>query len=288
MKTILIRHAQSYKNLNDIHGGNGGSLTPGGIEQAHLLAGLFDFFTMGNASVFSPENIQCVETAEIIAKKLGQPVKFTKDLKPLNLGVLHGKTNEYAKKNHPEAYKSMQSWRKGEIDIKQLDIPQMENVNDFWARGQKVLKQATDPRTNIIVCTNSLFILLSHIMLGNDPKKGNDYKHIDVDNCDMIAFKHNKGKYTPVPLLTADSLKHLFNKKSTFKSPCKEGLKVFNQQMFNHVSNTLDNIKKDQDAYANKGALKQVAIDTVGALITAAVNGVETAVCTAYDNHINK
>lgn len=285
MKTILVRHAQSYKNLNDIHGGNGDSLTPCGTRQAQLLAGMFDFFTMGNASVFSPENIQCVETAQIIAQKLNTPVKTLKDLRPLDLGALHGKTNAYAKENHPRAYNSMQQWRKGEIDIKQLEIPGMEDVNGFWARGKNILKQTNDSRTNIIVCTNSLFILLSHIMLGNDPKKGNDYKHISLDNCDMIAFGQNNGKYIPIPLLTTNSLRHLFNKKSKLKSPYREGLKTFNQTMLGYANHTL----KNHEPYAsNANALADFAKNTVGALIEATVNGIETAVKTSFNNYIEK
>ena len=59
----------------------------------------------------------------------------------------------------------------------------------FWNRGLSLLNELDHNRNSILVCSNSLMILLAHIMLGNNPEITDSYKHIGIDNCGIIAFK---------------------------------------------------------------------------------------------------
>ena len=70
-KIILIRHAQSLKNLKNIHGGKGESLTELGRKQASDLADrLFKIgVSYDNATIAAPQNIQ---TKEITKQSLTQ------------------------------------------------------------------------------------------------------------------------------------------------------------------------------------------------------------------------
>ena len=81
-----------------------------------------------------------------------------------------------------------EKWRRREIDIKELIIEGMESPIDFWRRGEAFLKTIPNEGNSLLVCSNSLMILLSNIMLGNHPIATNEYKHITIHNCGIIAI----------------------------------------------------------------------------------------------------
>lgn len=197
-KIILIRHAQSEKNLKDIHGGNGESLTSLGKEQANALA--VRLFELGicpdNAVIAAPQNIQTKETAEIISNKLALPKYDISDFRPLYLGIVHGLSNEVVADKYPEISNLLFQWRNKELEICDLAIPEMENALEFYNRGLKVLDKLNKEKYNIFIATNSLYILLLNILFGNTCMKGGGYKHFDIPNCGLTMFNEDSdGKF---------------------------------------------------------------------------------------------
>jgi broad specificity phosphatase PhoE len=184
-----MRHAESIKNIKDLHGGSGEALTKLGAEQALNIAKfLQDKFDINNMDIYCPDSLHAKETAEIIAHELKKDVLFIKDFKPLHLGVISGKSNAYVKKFFPKEYEQLLKWRNREIEINELSIPNMEDIHTFWARGEKIIKSLLKERVSLLVCTNSLIILLYNMMLNHTPSIGGGYRHIDVKNCGIIAF----------------------------------------------------------------------------------------------------
>lgn len=185
---ILLRHGESYKNLKSIHGGPGERLTPKGVFQTQSVAQkIKDSFPSDNISVFSNKSIHTSETATILSDCLNVKNHILDQLLPLNMGVFSGLSDTEMKSCYPDNYESLLLWRKREIEISQLNIPEMENLYDFWKRGETALESATG-KVNIFVLTNSLFILFVNILLGRSLNKGSGYKHVSIKNCDMVTF----------------------------------------------------------------------------------------------------
>lgn len=189
-KIILIRHAQSLKNLKNIHGGKGESLTELGRKQASDLADRLSKIGVSydNATIAAPQNIQAKETQEIISEKLNLPRYNISDFRPLYLGIVHGLSNELVADKYPQISDLLFKWRNKELEICDLLIPQMENVFEFYNRGIKVLDKLNKGKYNIFIATNSLYILLLNILFGNTCIKGGGYKHFDIPNCGVTMF----------------------------------------------------------------------------------------------------
>lgn len=197
-KIVLVRHAQSVKNIKDIHGGKGETLTEFGKKQASNLAD--KLLKMGvncnNAVITAPTNIQTKETERIISEKLGLSEYILSDFRPLYLGIVHGLSNEEVADKYPEIFELLFHWRNKELEICDLLIPQMENIFEFYARGTKVLNQLNKGKYNIFVTTSSLYILLLNILFGNTYLKGGGYKHFDISNCGVTVFDQSiDGKF---------------------------------------------------------------------------------------------
>lgn len=197
-KIILIRHAQSIKNLKDIHGGEGESLTSLGKKQANDLSIRLAKIGIShdNAIIAASPNIQTKETAGIISDKLCLPRYDVSEFKPLYLGVVHGLSNEEVKEKYPQIYDLLFQWRNKELEICDLAIPQMEDVYEFYNRGLKILDKIKKGKYNIFIATNSLYILLLNILFGNTCLKGGGYHHFDIPNCGLAMFDESSdGKF---------------------------------------------------------------------------------------------
>lgn len=189
-KIILIRHAESYKNLNHIHGGKGEELTLTGISQSKAVARMLkDNLSVDSLKIFAPTSAHARETAKIIADELNLSVERPLHLRPLDFGVADGLTEDELAAKYPTIDALFKQWRRREIDIKQLTITGMESPLSFWNRGVEFLNTLSGDFDNVLICTNSLMILFANIMLGNHPVETNNYKHISIDNCGVIAFE---------------------------------------------------------------------------------------------------
>lgn len=204
---VLLRHGQSKKNVKGINGGVGESLTALGISQAKEAAiKMIPLFSGEDLCIFASTSVHTIETANILGDVLNAPVEKPVDFFRLNLGIVDGLSEQEINKQYPDIYENLSLWRKGLIDIKALSIPKMESYQMFWERGIKLLETFPKDKNIILVCSNSLMILLTHILLGNNPATTNKYRHISIPNCGIIAFDNIDNKYivnrsiTNVPL----------------------------------------------------------------------------------------
>lgn len=188
-RIILIRHAESVKNLKKIHGGQGEELTEKGIDQCHQIARFFkEKLDLSNTHIFASTSFHTRFTADIICKDLDIPLEKPIDFKPLYLGIADGLSEEELLKVNPKVSELFNSWRRKEIDIKELKIPEMENYMDFWNRGKALIDHLPKDASSIMVCSNSLMILLSNYLMGNHPEKTDKYRHINIKNCELFTF----------------------------------------------------------------------------------------------------
>ncbi len=188
-KVILLRHAESIKNVKKIHGGLGEALTDNGVQQARNIASRIETITRpGHLKIYTSTSNHTRYTAEIIAENLKIKVEPPFGFRPLHLGIADGVSEDELMLKNPEVHMLFQQWRSRKIDIKKLKVPEMEDYMDFWARGENIIKHLSNDSDNVLVCSNSLMILLCHYMLGNHPQLSNNYKHFSIDNCGMVVF----------------------------------------------------------------------------------------------------
>ncbi len=189
-EVVLLRHAQSEKNIKRIHGGQGEALTAFGKKQAVQVSKVIrENIEQKELKVFTSSSIHTQATAIILCKELNlsleKPLSFT----PLDLGVADGLSEDELLIKYPDCYELFRRWRAQEIDIKELIIPQMESYMSFWNRGNTLLSEIKHQGSSVLVCSNSLMILLTHIMMKHHPVKTNLYKHFGIENCGIISFK---------------------------------------------------------------------------------------------------
>lgn len=194
-RIILIRHAESTKNLKDIHGGKGEDLTEKGISQCHQVAEFFkNNLDLSRLRIFASTSIHTRLTADIICKDLNLKLEKPFDFKPLYLGIADGLSREELNKIDPVSAALLDSWRRKEIEIKQLKVPNMEHYMDFWKRGESLIINLPRDYDSVMVCSNSLFILLANYLMGNHPETTDRYRHINIQNCGLFAVKTNDFK----------------------------------------------------------------------------------------------
>lgn len=207
-KVILMRHAESTKNTKKIHGGKGERLTALGnaqaIEAAKFLSNKID---LTNLKIISSVGFHTTATAKIISEILNTSVECSPAFSPLYFGIADGLSEQELTKKYPKIQVMFENWRNRKFDIKKLFVPQMENYMDFWNRGVKFLNTLPKDYDIILICSNSLMILLTHIMLGNHPEYSENYKHIPIQNCGIISFDTcNLETFSLNPTLTTVNL----------------------------------------------------------------------------------
>ena len=188
MKVILLRHAQSVKNLKKIHGGQGEELTDLGVNQAKEVAKLLQANHLNDLMIFASTSFHTRLTAQIIAEEMGLEVGKPISFRPLYLGIADGLSEQQLEELSPETAEKFRKWRRKEIDIKSLKVDKMEPYMEFWNRAQELLRELPQQSNVLLVCSNSLMIVLAHCMAANHPELTDKYRHIDIANCGMITF----------------------------------------------------------------------------------------------------
>lgn len=196
MKLILLRHGESIKNVEDRHGGAGNGLTELGEEQIERFCSVFNRIFGQPTSITCSNTLQVIESATIISKKFGCSFQIDDRLFPLDLGVLSGLSKIEASEQYPDVAQLMESWRKGNIEIRELIIPQAEPLNDFWKRGNSFIKHVVNTEgVHIVIGTRSILTLLISILLYRDIEVGGGYKSIEIPNGAYISFTCLDGRY---------------------------------------------------------------------------------------------
>ncbi len=188
---IFIRHAESEKNLHDITGGTGERLTDNGVAKAtEFSMKLVEKLDLSkHYTVVSSNTIQTIDTAKHIASRLNTEVIISDEISPAGLGIAGGLSGSQLAVKFPVISERLNAWRRKEIEAVDLQIPGMEQPEEFWRRVLSYLFNFGEGTNNIIVCTRSIMVLVANLVSGKHPYKGGGYKHINIKHCDTIAFK---------------------------------------------------------------------------------------------------
>ena len=197
-RVILLRHGESRKNINKIINGVG-PLTDKGktlIEERsntilhYLSVHKIDF---PKICIYGHRKLQVEETVNIITKKIkGAQIFYDDRLKPTYMGVLSEKSEKDVITMND--YIELDRWRNRTIPMKNLNIQDMESPKDFWERAENFVNEIKANECSIIVCTTSIAILITHILL-NNKYNSDKYLCIDVPLGGIIHFKRNFDKY---------------------------------------------------------------------------------------------
>jgi broad specificity phosphatase PhoE len=107
---VVARHAKAAF-VEDWFSDEGGSLTPAGRAQAHQLADTLEGRRV--ASIFSSDISRAVQTAEIVAARLGVAVTACKSLREVFIGSLLGQEFDYSRIASLEG-----QWYDGNLDAR--------------------------------------------------------------------------------------------------------------------------------------------------------------------------
>ena len=191
---ILIRHVESVKNIRNIHGGCGDALTPEGVGQILTICNrlvAFNYLCPISTIIYHSQNIQVRETAVKLNVKLRVGISESSLINPAHLGRLHSLSDHEAKNEYPVEYELMQKWRLREIDIASLKVVGIEDPCTYLGKGKTFISSLIK-KNNIIICSTSAMIMLTHLLAGRSPVPGGGYKHIPINNGNMIFYQNIK------------------------------------------------------------------------------------------------
>jgi len=177
----LIRHAESEANALGIYQGQSidTGLTDRGKKQAQAVAKIFKKVEVG--TIYTSPFLRTFQTAEIIAKATGLPVKTDKRLIEINHGTWEGKTVDRFNKKEKQMLKQ---WRENPVGVQMING---ENLADVVLRCQEFIEAL--PEGKYIIVTHDLVIRLMAAMALR-----HHFKYIwkfYLDNCGVttISFK---------------------------------------------------------------------------------------------------
>jgi 2,3-bisphosphoglycerate-dependent phosphoglycerate mutase len=182
----LIRHGYCVKNAEKRHGGIGSPLTEVGRHEASARAAQLARKGISPAVIFTVERLQCAETAAIIADKLGGIPLVPLAFEPYFLGVLSGLSEEECAQRYPQLAQAMTRYRRGEIEIAEVNIPKASDPIAFVHAAQVTLGELVSRLQSqdvIVVGTRSVLVGLLNVALGHSPVVGGGYYEIPWSNC---------------------------------------------------------------------------------------------------------
>lgn len=183
---VLARHGYCVKNAQKRHGGVGSPLTKEGRDEARGLAAQLAWKGIFPTTIFVVERAQCIETGEIVALELGAPPLVPLAFEPYFLGVLAGLTEEECATRYPTLARDMTRYRRGEIEIAEVNIPGASDPVAFYDAAQTTLRALVHQLGSgdlVVVGTRSVLVGLLNIALGRSPVAGGGYREIPWDNC---------------------------------------------------------------------------------------------------------
>lgn len=211
-KLFLVRHAQSYKNIRDEHGGIGDSLASEGIRQCRKFCSFLrsEELRIDNTILFWHSIPQVAETASIICAENGYRSVCDERLKGIHLGVLAGLSRGDALRLFPEPARRLELWREGRMTIDGLDIPEAETAFDFHQRARSFIDQRIWPnktRNILTIATRSTMIMILNIFLLGENFNFKAYRVYDLDCASVTKLIFSRIKVSLKYLNYTDFLK---------------------------------------------------------------------------------
>lgn len=199
---IICRHGESYKNLKDIYGGKGESLTPQGIEQINKtgedILKIAEYLKMPVNVYMSTDRVQVKQSAQIIAQKLNTILKTDDGFQPIKLGAFNGMSSEQQRKEYPDAHNLHVKWQKGLIDITESErkIEGAQSALEYYNQIEEFIEKLDNEELTVLVGTRSDAICLSNVFRGQTPEKYMSYKFYSFDygQTEIMVERGNKKK----------------------------------------------------------------------------------------------
>ncbi|MDH7480916.1 MAG: histidine phosphatase family protein [Armatimonadota bacterium] len=174
-RIYLVRHGEvEFNRANAYIGSTDLPLNEIGRQQAHLLA---DYLANKNiSSVYSSNLSRAVETAQVLAKRLGVPINLIPELRELNYGEWEGVPESEVESRFSNLY---HMYLENPLKVR---IPGGEKVQDLIDRAWPAFLQVAEKciHSNALIvahkCINRVLICL---ILGIDP---NNYRLIGQGN----------------------------------------------------------------------------------------------------------
>lgn len=167
MNVFFVRHAESFKSVENRHGGQGRPLTEQGkVDVAEIIAFLenVENVKFDNTTIYCSDRIQVLETAKLMADKKQVSFQVENALKNINLGVLDGLSDREAFEKFPTIAANLQKWRNGLIDIDGVSIPNSETMEDFYSRIYRFISSLTQYEKDVVIIgTRSVGVAITNI-----------------------------------------------------------------------------------------------------------------------------
>jgi broad specificity phosphatase PhoE len=182
----LVRHAEAYKNLDNIHGGGDQRLTERGTEQA-ISIGQY-LLTRGS---FLPESLTIIHqpegrteaTAQLIGATTMSLAVCDPQTKGVGMGIVAGLSEEELAEKHPDVAEGLANWRNSGGALKRPNVPGSEPMVDFAERISKSLKHnidnAIEGQEITFVVTTSSLVMLKHLLTNDGTFSRSGYEFFE-------------------------------------------------------------------------------------------------------------
>ena len=189
---VLLRHATALKNKQGIHGGKGTDLVETATSEIQDIGNRLLQLPIKFESIIHTPREQCAQTALLLSKLLNAKSIALQELEPISLGIVDGLTEIEVTNTYPEISKQLSRWRNGEIEINQLQIPQMTNCHLFYDKGKAFIDNILNSKKSvIIVASRSILVLLMNVLLGRNSQIGGNYREVKWGNSEFAIFTNN-------------------------------------------------------------------------------------------------
>jgi len=154
---ILLRHATAIKNEENKHGGKGSELADCALDEIqNVVNQLLRFSAKFDNILYAPRK-HCEQTAKKLSKQLNINAIVLEEIEPIDLGIVDGLTQEEVMSLYPEIGLRLAKWRNGEIEINQLEVPQMTDCHVFYNKGKAFTENLINSKKSVITITDFLF-----------------------------------------------------------------------------------------------------------------------------------
>lgn len=204
IRVIILRHAESMKNREDIYGGKGKILTEEGKKNIEILnqklQQKFDLKSIPKITIYSScERVHVVDTCQKIADffKISN-IEFDKRYSPIRLGIFDNLSKQEQLLIFPEAVRALENWNNGIGDINEFQVEGLESATSHYNRLNNFLNSLENNQFYILIGTRSDISALKNIVFGNSPEIYMQYKYYETDFLSGLYFEmdcnHKIGK----------------------------------------------------------------------------------------------
>lgn len=190
-RILLFRHPEALKNLHDKHGGSGESLTPNGLRASTNIAEYLNQYLNYRTLLIGHNVLQVTETIDVI-EDINSTFRVLIDnrLRGINLGILSGLSRKQAMIKFPKYAQKLEDWRKGNLKINELNIPEAEKINKFKDRVESAFFEILKKRYSIFIfiLTRSTLIMIHNLLTLKTDFDFSKYKVYDFKNSSLTEW----------------------------------------------------------------------------------------------------